>query len=135
MWARVKGRTENDLAKMGFAKTYMFRPGYIHPKRGMKFTLPMYRYVDWAWPLFRILFPGFVSTQQQLGRAMIAAAYFRPDLKVVEVKDINNMAKRLDEDHSNNSGHDEIRRETKEGEQQSVGILPDRDLKKNLGCG
>src|SRR5438128_1736628 len=27
MWARVKGRTENDLIKM-FDKAYMFRPGY-----------------------------------------------------------------------------------------------------------
>ena len=33
MWARVKGKTENDLAKL-FARAYMFRPGYIHPGEG-----------------------------------------------------------------------------------------------------
>ncbi len=34
MWARVKGRTENDLLRMGFKAAFMFRPGYIHPRKG-----------------------------------------------------------------------------------------------------
>ena len=92
MWARVKGRTENDLQKLGFRKAYMFRPGYIHPAPGMKFTLPMYRYVDWAWPMFRTLFPGYVSTLQQIGRAMINAVNEGPDKAVLEVNDINKLA-------------------------------------------
>jgi len=29
MWARVKGKAENDLLKMPFRAAYMFRPGYI----------------------------------------------------------------------------------------------------------
>ena len=36
MWVRVKGNTENALLKMGFKKAYMFRPGYIHPMRGIQ---------------------------------------------------------------------------------------------------
>jgi hypothetical protein len=35
MWARVKGKTENDLIKL-FAHAYMFRPGYIHPEKGVR---------------------------------------------------------------------------------------------------
>ena len=31
MWARVKGKTENDLAKLGFKGEYNFRPGAMSP--------------------------------------------------------------------------------------------------------
>jgi uncharacterized protein YbjT (DUF2867 family) len=36
MWARVKGKTENDLLRMPFRAAYMFRPGYIQPLHGIK---------------------------------------------------------------------------------------------------
>ena len=39
MWARVKGKTENDLAKLSFKAAYAFRPGFIKPIKGMKNTL------------------------------------------------------------------------------------------------
>lgn len=32
MWARVKGKTENDLLKLPFKDAYMFRPGVILPQ-------------------------------------------------------------------------------------------------------
>ena len=35
MWARVKGKTENDIINMGFSGAYAFRPGAIIPKRGI----------------------------------------------------------------------------------------------------
>ena len=38
MWARVKGKTENDLLKLPFNAAYMFRPGYIQPIKGLKNT-------------------------------------------------------------------------------------------------
>jgi uncharacterized protein YbjT (DUF2867 family) len=31
MWARVKGKTENDLMKLPFKQVFAFRPGYMHP--------------------------------------------------------------------------------------------------------
>ena len=40
MWARVKGKTENELLKLPFKKAYMFRPGYMQPTKGLKNTLP-----------------------------------------------------------------------------------------------
>ena len=92
MWARVKGRTENDLQRLNFSKAYCFRPGYIHPIPGMKFTLPMYRYVDWAWPMFRTLFPNYCSRLQQIGQAMINAVLNRPEKIVLEVRDINQLS-------------------------------------------
>ena len=38
-WARVKGKTENDLLNLSFKATFMFRPGFIKPTKGLKNTL------------------------------------------------------------------------------------------------
>jgi uncharacterized protein YbjT (DUF2867 family) len=89
MWARVKGRTENDLMKMSFRSAFMFRPGYIHPAKGMRFTQPMYRYVAWAYPFWRTFFPGFVSSMHELGSAMIFVTLNGYEKNILEVKDIN----------------------------------------------
>src|ERR1700756_1571215 len=62
MWARVKGKTENDLMKLPFKKAYMFRPGYMHPTPGAKNTLKYYKYMTWMYPILRGLFPKTAST-------------------------------------------------------------------------
>ncbi|MGY4466596.1 uncharacterized protein YbjT (DUF2867 family) [Bradyrhizobium sp. LB9.1b] len=36
MWARIKGKTENDLLKLPFKAAYMFRPGAIQPLHGAR---------------------------------------------------------------------------------------------------
>jgi uncharacterized protein YbjT (DUF2867 family) len=89
MWARVKGRTENHLMKMSFRTSFMFRPGYIHPAKGMKFTQRMYRYVAWAYPFWRTFFPGFVSTMKELANAMIFVTLKGYNKNILEVRDIN----------------------------------------------
>jgi hypothetical protein len=53
MWARVKGKTENDLMKLPFKQVYAFRPGFMKPTKGLKNTLPFYKYVTWMYPFFR----------------------------------------------------------------------------------
>ena len=35
-WARVKGKTENDLLKLPFKAAYMFRPSGIQPLHGVR---------------------------------------------------------------------------------------------------
>ena len=45
MWARVKGKTENDLMRMGFKQAYMFRPGAIIPLRGIKSSTKLYQFI------------------------------------------------------------------------------------------
>ena len=35
-WARVKGKTENDLLKLPFRAAYMFRPSGIQPLHGVR---------------------------------------------------------------------------------------------------
>ena len=45
MWARVKGRTENNLLEMPFKSAYMFRPGYIQPLKGVKSSTNWYSFI------------------------------------------------------------------------------------------
>ncbi len=88
MWARVKGKTENDLLKMPFKAAYMFRPGYIHPMPGMKNTLKPYKYLGFLYPVFKLLFPAFVCKLSDIGTAMIRACTDGYSKKVLECRDI-----------------------------------------------
>lgn len=88
MWARVKGKTENDLLKLPFKAVYCFRPGYMQPTKGLKNTLPAYKALSWMYPLFKILFRNSVSTLRELGLAMIHVSQKGYPKKILEVKDI-----------------------------------------------
>ena len=134
MWARVKGKTENTLLNMGFRNAWMFRPGYIHPGEGMRFTLPMYRYVKWAYPYARKTFPDYFSALEEVGLAMIHCVRNGYPTAIMEVKDINKAAALEKEWLKNMPVENSSSIETDHSDNQS-GILPDRDLKKNLGCG
>jgi hypothetical protein len=92
MWARVKGRTENDLRKLPFKAAYGFRPSFMKPTPGQKNTLSYYKYVGWMYPVFRPLFPGYFGTIKELGQAMINCAKYGFENPVLEVKDIRLMA-------------------------------------------
>jgi hypothetical protein len=91
MWARVKGRTENDLMKL-FSKAYMFRPGMMRPVKGQHHALKFYGYINWMYPALRRFFPGFVCTLSEVGQAMINAALGKGSKKILEVKDIVELA-------------------------------------------
>ncbi|MDQ3019782.1 MAG: NAD-dependent epimerase/dehydratase family protein [Bacteroidota bacterium] len=93
MWARVKGKTENDLLKLPFKKVYAFRPGYMQPTKGLKNTLIYYKFGAWLYPIFRILFPNHVSTLKELGIAMINSVSKGYDKPILEVKDIIKLSK------------------------------------------
>lgn len=93
MWARVKGKTENDLMKLPFKKVYNFRPGFLKPTEGMKNTLSYYKYVGWIYKPMRAIFPQFVCTLKELGMAMINASHRGCSKSILEVKDIVSLAK------------------------------------------
>ncbi len=93
MWARVKGKTENDLLKLPFKRVYNFRPGYMQPTPGLKNTLPYYKYVSWMYPFFKRAFPSFSSTLSELGVAMIHAVSKGYEKQILEVTDIKLIAK------------------------------------------
>lgn len=93
MWARVKGRTENDLMKLPFKGVYNFRPGIIAPTKGLKNTLKLYKYFGWLIPIIRLVSRKAVVTLKELGLAMINAAAKGYDKQIIEMKDIFVLAK------------------------------------------
>lgn len=93
MWARVKGKTENDLMKLPFKKAFMFRPGFIEPTKGLKNTLKLYKYLGWLVPVFKTLAPSTVVSLQEIGRAMIHATTKGYEKNILEIKDIKALAK------------------------------------------
>jgi len=92
MWARVKGKTENDLLKM-FQSAYMFRPGYIQPIKGLNNTYKIYKVFAPFYPVWKTLFPKYVCTLEDVGLSMINAALYGSEKKVLECKDITELAK------------------------------------------
>lgn len=93
MWARVKGKTENDLMKLPFKKAYMFRPGYMHPTPGLKNTLKYYKYFSWLYPILKPFMSKYMSTLAELGQAMINVTLKGYDKNILEVVDIVKLAK------------------------------------------
>lgn len=91
-WARVKGKTENDLQKLGFRQTYLFRPGILKPTKGLKNTLGFYKWAGWLIPVFSAVMPSSVSSLTQLGQAMIHAALRGYEKNIIEVKDIKKLS-------------------------------------------
>ena len=92
MWARVKGRTENDLMKLPFKQVFAFRPGAMKYTEGQKNVSRMNKVLSWLYPAFKTLFPNTANTLRQLGQAMIYAAQNGYEKKVVEVGDIKVLA-------------------------------------------
>ncbi|HEY8967827.1 MAG TPA: NAD-dependent epimerase/dehydratase family protein [Puia sp.] len=92
-WARVKGRTENDLMRLPFRQVFAFRPGFIKPIPGLVRTHSFYRYVSWLFPLGRALYPSGFCTLQELALAMIRVVRQGYERKVIEGKDIIYLAK------------------------------------------
>lgn len=78
MWGRVKARTEAALAALPFRAVCNFRPGFIQPMHGARSSTRWYRALYAATgPLaaFAVrMMPGWATTTEQIGRAMIAVA-------------------------------------------------------------
>ncbi len=92
MWARVKGKTENDLRARPCRAAYMFRPGMIMPMHGIKSRTKLYSMVYVVMrpllPLLSALFPKYVTTTEQLGQAMLKVAKHGYPKRVLETSDI-----------------------------------------------
>jgi uncharacterized protein YbjT (DUF2867 family) len=92
MWARVKGQTENALLRLPFKAAYMFRPGLIQPLHGIKSKTAIYRlFYSATGPFIGLLtkaFPKYVTTTEQIGRAMLKAARQGAPKPVLETQDI-----------------------------------------------
>lgn len=92
MWARVKGRTENALLGLGFARAHMFRPGVIIALHGARSKTTAYRILypllAPLLPLARSLWPDKVLTTELIGQAMLELARNGDQVRVMESGDI-----------------------------------------------
>jgi hypothetical protein len=96
MWARVKGKTENKLLSMPFKDAYMFRPGYIQPRKGIRSKTRWYNAIYFIFtPLYFLLkpFKSLVTDTTAMGKAMINVALKGYPEKIIGPKDINLLAK------------------------------------------
>jgi uncharacterized protein YbjT (DUF2867 family) len=95
MWARVKGKTENDILKLPFKAAYMFRIGFVQPLHGIVSKTKLYRIfysvLQPILPLMQKAFPSQIGTTEQVGRAMLLVAKHGFPRPVLESKDINTL--------------------------------------------
>jgi hypothetical protein len=95
MWARVKGKTENDLKKLPFKSVYLFRPGLMKPVKGQKNLKPMMKAAWVLYPIVKILSPSNASTLEDVGLAMIHAVEVGYHKPILENKDIARLAHQI----------------------------------------
>jgi uncharacterized protein YbjT (DUF2867 family) len=93
MWQRVKGKTEDDLMKLPFKQMFAFRPGGMSIVPGQKNQLKLYNYFGWILPVMKFLSPNSVSKLSDVGLAMIKVTEKGYAKKILEVSDINKIAK------------------------------------------
>ena len=96
MWARVKGKTENDLLKLPFKQVYNFRPGGIEPFLPLKPTqtyYKTYKYLGWLFSLMKVFAPNMVISLKDLAAAMINASLVGYSKNILEMKDMKLLAK------------------------------------------
>ncbi len=95
MWARVKGQTENALLALPFKGVYVFRPAAIQPLHGIRsktaWINAAYAVLGPLYPFWKRLAPNYVTTTEQVGRAMLAVARRGAPKHVLENADINRL--------------------------------------------
>lgn len=91
-WARVKGKTENDLMRLPFRQAFGVRPGFIKPLPGQVRIQKIYHYIGWMFPLGRILRPSGFCRMQELALAMICVARDGYEQRIIEGSDIIRLA-------------------------------------------
>ena len=91
MWARVKGKTENDLAKLPFKGEYNFRPGAMLPFPGQKNWKSVYKVIV---KIIKVFAPKNILSIQEVGKAMINAVTIGYPKNILEIADIKELAKK-----------------------------------------
>jgi uncharacterized protein YbjT (DUF2867 family) len=97
MWARVRGRTENALARLPFGRSHAIRPGAIQPRHGARSRTRAYRLLyplmAPVLPIFRALMPYTVATTETIGRALLGLARRGHAKMVLDTRDIEEVAR------------------------------------------
>jgi uncharacterized protein YbjT (DUF2867 family) len=96
MWARVKGATEDALLAMPFRAAYMFRPGAILPKHGIRSKTAAYNVLYRVfYPLFLLAskFPKIATDTETVGRAMLRVTRDLPSERYWNTAAINRIGR------------------------------------------
>ena len=95
MWARVKGRAENEILRMPFKGAYVIRPAFVQPPPGIESRTPLYRVMYKLFrplfPLIRRFFPNAVTTGEQLGQAMLKITRNGAPVRLLHTADVNRL--------------------------------------------
>ena len=91
-WARIKGKTENDLMKLPFKQVFGYRIGFMIASHSQKRVLPYYKYLAWLIPVIKLAMPNMICTMDQVARSMIYAAQHGYPDNIIHVRDIKIMA-------------------------------------------
>lgn len=89
MWARIKGRTENALAKLSFKSEFNFRPGIMLPYPGQKNWKGIYKAIG---NLVKVFAPKSVLNIADVGKAMINVVLKGYPKNILEIADIRKAA-------------------------------------------
>ncbi len=93
MWARVKGKTENDLMQLPFKQVFAFRPGFMKPIKGLQRAHRFYTFITWMFPIGRLLSPNGFIRLEELGLSMIHIAERGYDKKIINGRDMIRLAR------------------------------------------
>jgi len=104
MWARVKGATENELLRLPFRSAFLFRPGIIRARHGIRSRSRVYR-VLYAVLLPVILLaaavaPNSITSTDRIGRAMIHVVTRGAPSPWLGSREINALARSVPSDPS-----------------------------------
>ena len=92
-WARVKGKTENELMKLPFKQAFGFRIGMVEPAEGQEHVLKLYRYLFWLVPVFKLIFPSMINSMKQVANAMVYVSQNGYKANLIFVKDISKISR------------------------------------------
>ncbi|WP_339753779.1 NAD-dependent epimerase/dehydratase family protein [Algoriphagus aquimarinus] len=94
-WARVKGKTENDLRKLPFKAVFAYRPGMMKPMEGALHVLSYYKYGAWMYPIGRMIYPNAFNTLAEVGDSMMYVSSNAYEKFILEGKEITETASLL----------------------------------------
>ena len=88
LFARVKGKTENELAKMPFKQLYIVRAGAIQPIHKNPRAPFIYKLLLPLFPLMKMLAPSKVITSVELARVMLFISKKGYNKRTIENKEL-----------------------------------------------
>lgn len=96
-WARVKGETEQAMLRLPFKDVYVLRPFLVQPLHGITSRTGWYRVFYAAFAPFASIWkaalPGYVTTTERVGRAMLILARRGASKRVLDTGDINRLVR------------------------------------------